>query len=181
MVNEATEHYEVLGVSNVTELLHSFENSVPDLSGRMTVRMLRMLVESGAAEMKGAGEEDVCRRAVAVFQEMKKTVQALTEASAGSAVGRLCAAVAKGMGGVVIADMWQCSNEGNTEGVIQEFLTMYASVGVELVALAQDESFVASMGPGSRCALMGLEAIFQDAITSGHRVIEELSAGRYAV
>ncbi len=174
MVNEVTEHDSAL----ISNLLVVLENSVPDLSNRMTVRMLRMIIESSRAEMEKAGEEDACFRAILVFREMEKNVRVLAAANTGSSAGRLCSTILDGMCAVDIQDMWQCLEEGNVGGVIQLFLTMYAALGAKLAALTEDDNFITSMGPDGRRALLGLESAFGVLIEAGHRAIQELSTTR---
>ena len=176
MVNEATDSGEAREGTLIYAPFIVLENNIPDLSTRMTVRTLRTLCENGRTEMLRAVREGVSvfAQVISVYCTMRKTVQALAAANAGSAAGRLCGSITKSMCVTSDERMLQCLSEGDNGGVVQCLVTVYEATCTELVALIEDDEFIASMGPNSRRDLMGLHAVFQYLTEKGRREVEKL-------
>lgn len=164
----------------VTKALHELEQTIPGLQERMTVRMIRMIIENGLAEVDLAmSHDDQWAVSIEIFAMMRNFFSVLSLANPGTNSGRLCSAIQNGMS-IMNADgslptAREIIDHNNT--VTDRFgfvISVYQRVSDELTDLARDDVFMGCMGSDGDVKFAEITSLMNLMVDIGKKIVEDI-------
>ena len=177
-------------LETITKTLRELEPTIPDLPERMTVRMLRMIIENGMAEVDdsdGGASPNLVRweKSIRVLAFMRNSISALSKMALSTCnSARLCRAVSDGMSVVVVVNSDNNNNNNNNDRSFQTpseiidqnntdterlsfMLCVWKRVSDELTVLVMDDAFMECMGPEGRVKFAEIISLMQFIVDIG--------------
>ena len=165
----------------VIATLRELEPTIPYLPERMTVRMLRMILENGMAEVDLEAPPEVqWENSIHIFDFMRNCIRVLSLADPGSNSARLCCAISDGMSVVNSNDgSVQTPSEiihlNNTDTEKIGFMVcIYQRISDELMVLVRDDSYMECMGPEGRVKFTEIISLMQMMVDMGTKYINDV-------
>jgi hypothetical protein len=164
----------------VTKTLHELEQTIPGQQERMTVRMIRMIIENGLAEVESAmSHDDQWAVSIEIFVMMRSFFSVLSLANPGTDSARLCSVIRDGMSIMNADGSLPTAREiiDHNVTVTDRFgfvICVYQRVSDELTDLTRDDGFMKCMGSEGEVKFAEITSLMNLMVDIGKKIVDDI-------